>query len=127
MAYFTGRDVRLWITTEHSDDGVRMDGTAQTNQLITYPDADAGSVDINAVITGLDAAGKASWQLSDITGVDVSVSAQDEDISFMGLRNVGKIEVKKRYFSKYYKEKVRREICDVIPRQNQSIIRRKSW
>jgi len=95
MAYFTGRDVSLWITTEHPDDGIRLDGTAQTNQLITYPDADAGTNDPNAIFTGLDAAGLAAWVMPNITGIDVAIGAQDEDISFMGLRNVGKIEVKK--------------------------------
>ena len=95
MAYFTGRDVRLWITTEHSDDGIRIDGTAPGDQLITYPDADAGTNDPNAIFTGLDGAGLDAWMLSDITGVDVSVGATDEDISFLGLRNVGKLEVKK--------------------------------
>jgi hypothetical protein len=95
MAYFTGRDVRLWVTTEHPDDGIRIDGTAPGDQLITYPDADASTNDPNAIFTGLDAAGLTAWMLSDITSCDVTVGAQDEDISFMGLRNVGKLEVKK--------------------------------
>jgi hypothetical protein len=95
MAYFTGRDVRLWVTTEHPDDGVEIDGSAPGDQLLVFTNADAGTLDANAIITGLDAAGLTAWMLSDITSVDVSVGAQDEDISFMGLRNVGKLEVKK--------------------------------
>ena len=93
MAYFTGRDVRLWVTTEHPDDGVRIDGTSPGDQLITYPDVNTN--DSNAIFAGLADAGLTAWLLSDITGVDVSVGAQDEDISFMGLRNVGKLEIKK--------------------------------
>lgn len=96
MAYFTGRDVRVWVTSEHSDDGVRLDGTnTPTDQLMVHADADAATPSNLTIISGLDAAGKTAWMLSDITGIDVSVGAQDEDISFMGLRNVGKLEVKK--------------------------------
>lgn len=96
MAYFTGRDVRLWITTEHADDGVRLDGTnTPTDRLMVHENADAATPGNLSIISGLDAAGLTAWMLSDITGIDVSIGAQDEDISFMGLRNVGKIEVKK--------------------------------
>ena len=95
MAYFTGRDVTVWITTEHEEDGIRLDGTAQTNQLITYPSSTSSTNDPNSIFSGLDSAGETEWILPNITGVDVSIGAQDEDISFMGLRNVGKIEVKK--------------------------------
>ena len=93
MAYFTGRDVRVWITTEHADDGISIDGTTPGDSLVV----DATSVDLDSrtIISGLDQAGLISWQLSDVTGVDVAISAQDEDISFMGLRNVGKLEIKK--------------------------------
>ena len=39
--------------------------------------------------------GETRTKLKDVTGVDVAIGAQDEDISYMGLRNVGKIEIKK--------------------------------
>ena len=95
MAYFTGRDVTVWITTEHSDDGIKM-GNDPATELFLDADADADTTQgSQQIVTGLDAAGLTAWALSDVTGVDVSVGAQDEDISFMGLRNVGKIEVKK--------------------------------
>ena len=95
MAYFTGRDVTLWITTEHPDDGIKM-GNAPATALFLDADADEDATQgTDQIVTGLDAAGLAAWAISDITGVDVSIGAQDEDISFMGLRNVGKIEVKK--------------------------------
>ena len=98
MAYFTGRDVRVWITTEHPDDGIELtsEGTLPgARSLQVKTGADAATPDTQIIVSGLDAAGLTAWMLSDITGVDVSVGAQDEDISFMGLRNVGKIEVKK--------------------------------
>ena len=95
MAYFTGRDVTLWITTEHKDDGIKLTGDPAT-ALALDADADADTTQgSEQIVTGLDAAGLVAWAISDITGVDVSIGAQDEDISFMGLRNVGKIEVKK--------------------------------
>jgi len=100
MAYFTGRDVKIWVTTEHLTDGVRMteDGTKKKLDVrvnvnaVTDPVA---SQKLECVVPSLGNAGMNNWAMSDITGVDVSIGAQDEDISFMGLRNVGKIEVKK--------------------------------
>tara|TARA_R110002020_G_scaffold156069_1_gene337571 strand:+ start:2911 stop:3660 length:750 start_codon:yes stop_codon:yes gene_type:complete len=95
MAYFTGRDVTVWITTEHADDGIKM-GNDPATALFVDADADDDTTQgSQQIVTGLNAAGLTAWALSDITGVDVSVGAQDEEISFMGLRNVGKIEVKK--------------------------------
>lgn len=95
MAYFTGRDVKVWITTEHIEDGIKL-GNAPATALFLDADADEDATQgTDQIVTGLGAAGLAAWALSDITGVDVSIGAQDEDISFMGLRNVGKIEVKK--------------------------------
>jgi hypothetical protein len=95
MAYFTGRDVTIWITTEHLEDGVKMGGTP-ASALHVDADADENTtIGAKDIVTGLGAAGLPALALSDITGVDVTIGAQDEDISFMGLRNVGKIEVKK--------------------------------
>ena len=95
MAYFTGRDVTVWITTEHLEDGIKM-GNAPASALMVDADADENTtIGAKDIVTGLGAAGLSALALSDITGVDVTIGAQDEDISFMGLRNVGKIEVKK--------------------------------
>ena len=98
MAYFTGKDVDVWITTEHLNDYVEV----SNNQLIVN-DTSATSltearedISTNALFSGaLGNAGSTANRLTDLTGVDVSIGAQDEDVSFFGLRNIGKIEVKK--------------------------------
>ena len=94
MAYFTGKDVDVWVTTEHENDYIYVDagvlkvgvgnGTAGNN--ITSTTLFSGA---------LNQAGKSNNRLTDVSGCDVTVGAVDEDISFFGLRNVGKIEVKK--------------------------------
>jgi len=100
MAYFTGRDVKIWVTTEHLTDGVKMTESGGKKLLDVRVNVNAVTDPIAAqtlecIVPSLGNAGMNIWSMSDITGVDVSIGAQDEDISFMGLRNVGKIEVKK--------------------------------
>jgi len=101
MAYFTGRDVSEWVVTEHATDGIaRRDaanGTEPMDRLKVYGDVNTVSTGAStaAILGCLGNAGEPNWQISDITGLDVSIAAQDEDISYIGLRNVGKIEVKK--------------------------------
>ena len=97
MAYFVGKDVDVWITTEHYNDCVavvdneiQVDATQTTLALarVTKPS--------NAIFSGaLGNAGSPNNRLTDITGCDLSVGASDEDLNFFGLRNVGKIEIKK--------------------------------
>ena len=100
MAYFTGRDVKIWVTTEHLVDGVKMTESGGKKLLDVRVNVNAVGDPVAAqllecIVPSLGNAGMNVWAISDITGVDVSIGAQDEDISFMGLRNVGKIEVKK--------------------------------
>ena len=89
MAYYTGRDVDVFISTEHDSHGIVEDVTnldletwtsSSSDNIIAYPLADLG---------------EANTKFTDVTGVDVSVGAQDEEVNYMGLRNIGKIEVKK--------------------------------
>ena len=100
MAYFTGRDVKIWVTTEHLVDGVKMTESGGKKLLDVRVNVNAvgdpvAAQKLECIVPSLGNAGMNVWAMSDITGVDVSIGAQDEDISFMGLRNVGKIEVKK--------------------------------
>ena len=102
MAYFTGRDVSVWVTTEHLSDGIKFNQESSKNSGelavrvgIDFVVAPSVANLAETIIPSLPNAGMTPWALSDITGVDVSIGSQDEDISFMGLRNVGKIEVKK--------------------------------
>ena len=101
MAYFTGRDVSVWVVTEHATDGIARRDAANTDtqpmdRLKVYGDVNTvASISNSAIIGSLGNAGEPDWQISDLTGLDVSIAAQDEDISYIGLRNIGKIEVKK--------------------------------
>ena len=88
MSYYLGRDVKVWITTEDADSGIKVtsrecvveDGTAGTaffaNERTTAATADA-------------------LALADLTGVDIGIGVSDEDISYIGQRSVLKAEIKK--------------------------------
>ena len=94
MAYFTGKDVDVWVTTEHDFDYLEV----TDNELkVNSSGSSAGATkSTDAIFSGaLTMAGLPANRMTDLTGCDVSVGAMDEDISFFGLRNVGKIEVKK--------------------------------
>jgi light-regulated signal transduction histidine kinase (bacteriophytochrome) len=94
MAYFTGKDVDVWVTTEHEHDYIYVDGGLLK---VGVGDETAGNnITSTTLLSGsLNQAGKSNNRLTDVSGCDVSIGAVDEDISFFGLRNVGKIEVKK--------------------------------
>tara|TARA_Y100000310_G_scaffold13540_1_gene13783 strand:+ start:63 stop:821 length:759 start_codon:yes stop_codon:yes gene_type:complete len=97
MAYFTGKDVDVWITTEHYNDCVAVvDNEIQVDSSQGTLTAARANKPSNAIFSGaLGNAGSANNRLTDITGCDLSVGATDEDLNFFGLRNVGKIEIKK--------------------------------
>ena len=99
MAYFTGKDVDVWITTEHLVDCVSVTNNelVVTDQggvstLATARKTKASSVVFSGALAN---AGSPQNRMTDVTGCDLSVGATDEDLNFFGLRNVGKIEIKK--------------------------------
>jgi hypothetical protein len=99
MAYYLGRDVKVWITTEDSDSAVCKNGSAMTLTIATGSD---GRVKVNDGSDGatfalsLDSASVHQGDaLSDITGVDIGIGVTDEDITYMGQRSVLKAEIKK--------------------------------
>lgn len=89
MAYYTGRDVDVFWSTEHDSAGIHehTDFTLKHTESFNLSD--------DEIVYPLVDLGETRTKLTDVTGVDVSIGAQDEDISYMGLRNQGKIEVKK--------------------------------
>jgi hypothetical protein len=91
MAYFLGRDCSVYITTEdtqaESYAGVSAAGAVGFNAT----SGTAGAFNF-AVPLGTGAAGTAE---ADITGVDLSIGAVDEDITYVGFRNITKAEIKK--------------------------------
>ena len=121
MAYYLGRDLDIALMTEHgsvglsgiSSTGVRsmairnfaISGggtyfTASTSEILFAPPRDTRIADlfepetVMVVGAGSDTP-DFSLRPENITGVDLSVSTQDEDVQFIGQRNILKAEVKK--------------------------------
>jgi hypothetical protein len=92
MAYYVGRDVDVFWSTEHESHGIKENSTNFELEV----EALGGTTHSADTIVGCIAdIGEAFTKLTDVTGVDLSIGSQDEDITYMGLRNVGKIEIKK--------------------------------
>jgi len=95
MAYFLGKDVEVFLTTEQAGVADTVSGA--------FVDADKASATISSLQSAgdiffardrTDATG--NYQaIANLTGVDVSIGAVDEDISYFGLRSVTKAEIKK--------------------------------
>jgi len=88
MAYFLGRDVDVYITTETTN-GVYVNSS--TSAIAMSSSAAAGENQF----AGILASGTGMGRTADITGVDLSIGAVDEDITYFGLRSVTKAEIKK--------------------------------
>ena len=89
MVYFLGRDVSVAITTESTtateDIGVKSKKAAAGSTISTLF---AGDMNGSPAFTALTA-------VSDLTGVDISIGAMDEDITYIGQKGTGKVEQKK--------------------------------
>ena len=90
MAYFLGKDCDVFITTEATNSHINVTaaGTAvaaTSNAAIGF----AGDLEDGQTAT-------TNWTaVQDLTGVDVSIGAMDEDVTYFGMRSVQKTEVKK--------------------------------
>jgi len=95
MAYYTGTEVKVWVVTEHATKGISLESDHQlvveANNGDSSPATTNGAVEIYARGTHL---GRTGFNIADITGIDVSTGAQDEDISYFGTKTPGKIETK---------------------------------
>ena len=81
MVYFLGRDVSVALATENATIGIT---------------AAADALTVTAAASGTAAAlGSGSSTFPDVTGVDLSIGATDEDITYYGLRSTTKAEIKK--------------------------------
>ena len=93
MAYFLGKDCDVYITSE-TDAYVNV--TSSTGDAAAEATvAGAGEVCFAAqrsdgvtAITGWD-------EVQDLTGVDLSIGAMDEDTTYFGMRSIQKTEIKK--------------------------------
>ena len=86
MAYYLGRDVKVYIATE--SDASHSLYVHDTNLTLNSASGTKFAQQRGEPM-------HASGQVTDLTGVDLGIGATDEDISFMGLRTVLKAEVKK--------------------------------
>jgi hypothetical protein len=98
MVYFMGQDISVYITTEN---------TVDVNTYVTVTDAGVSTV-VSGATTDTVFAGPLSGNIGfydgddfgvpkaqNITGLDVSIGAMDEDITYFGFRQVTKAEIKK--------------------------------
>jgi len=92
MAYYTGTDVKVWVCTEHTTDGISIDA----NHKLQVEDTTftAGMVGITPAGLANKGIGMNDFNIADITGVDLSIGSQDEEISYFGTKTPGKIETK---------------------------------
>ncbi len=89
MAYFLGRDVKVCVTTENTDYGIDLNaGAVALDDSIAAGAADA-IPDLNV------SAPLVSNSMTDITGLDITIGATDEDIAYLGQRTALKAEIKK--------------------------------
>jgi len=117
MVYYLGRDVVVALTTEIAGQGVDVepDGTVDTfaasagtgnsgaDALFAGPRARRNAANSpNANFSGndtvfgtQDSTNDYTNEVSDVTSIDVSIGAQDEDITYVGSRSGMKVEVKK--------------------------------
>ena len=94
MAYFLGRDVDVYITTE-ADKGVYTDFVNSAAALALAP-ADATEVFFAAPrASGTAGMINGDGRVTDLTGVDLSIGAVDEDVTYFGRRMITKAEIKK--------------------------------
>jgi len=99
MVYITGKDVDVFITTEDTDGPAfvfSLSGAAAALSLsATDPDIVLNPAKrLFASNLSGSLASTASGQI-DLTGVDLSIGATDEDITYIGFRQVTKAEIKK--------------------------------
>ena len=79
MAYYLGRDVTVTLKTESADRGVTTAGAMDGDGTGGFATDSAGTGDA----------------VTDLTGVDIGIGVQDEDITYMGNKSVLKAEIKK--------------------------------
>jgi len=101
MVYMLGRDVSVYITTEDPRSGgsnididaagsitIANGGAASSTAATLAAGTLSGTLDDDVTVGDAQA-------LANLTGVDLSIGAMDEDISYFGKRSITKAEIKK--------------------------------
>jgi len=91
MAYFLGKDVAVHITTE--DSVAARYANVSAAGAVSF-DASAGTYQFAGPLSGSLTDGTVPAE-TNVTGIDLSIGAVDEDITYMGRRSVTKAEIKK--------------------------------
>ena len=92
MAYYLGKDVELVFQTENASYAANVDSDGDVAPLA------AGSQTATTYISGaraLEGPNFPQYAMSDITGIDLSIGATDEDVAFLGARTPLKAEIHK--------------------------------
>jgi len=99
MAYFLGRDVNVYITTETAvtNKAIGTSGSAAVAPIIKLGDPSSDITNLFADDMNAAVALTNYTPYADIVGVDVALGTMDEDTSFMGQTQPGKVEIKKEY------------------------------
>jgi hypothetical protein len=87
MAYYLGRDVKVYIASEKTGIDLYINDTTFQGQT----SSSGATIFANPRSAPIGAAGL----VTDLTGCDLGIGATDEDITFIGLRTILKAEVKK--------------------------------
>jgi len=97
MAYLLGRDVKVALTTEVDGHGISFTSTAaqlEDDATVTAGDGLVAGRDVSDPFAGVLTTGSMT-PFTDVTGVDVSIGAVDEDVAYLGQRTTLKAEIKK--------------------------------
>jgi len=92
MAYFLGRDVVVAVTTEHATKG--FTNTSGIAAWATGDSTGVGDLTDGGGIT-LSTNSISAGAMKDVTGVDLTLGAVDEDVAYMGQKTALKAEIKK--------------------------------
>ena len=94
MAYFLGRDVKVYIGTE-TDAATVQWKVSTTGSDWVFTDATTPTTDYTMLASARDNSNDADSRVEQLSGVDLSIGAMDEDTSYLGFRGVTKVEIKK--------------------------------
>ena len=94
MTYFLGRDVKVYIGTETDAATVQWKPTA-TGSAWVFTDATTPTTDYDMLAQTRTNTNTEDSRVEQLSGVDLSIGAMDEDTSYLGFRGVTKVEIKK--------------------------------
>ena len=114
MAYYLGRDCDVYFTTEGDDAADNAVGVNTSNQA--YVDADATILAGNTFAMSMaDVAAVSGGRVSDLIGVDLSITASEEDVGpFFGHINTQKVASGRKDTTITVTRKKKDNIWDII-------------